>query len=106
MSETQAQSAFMEQTAGRFESTNGDLQTMLRNLLGQLEVLQTAWVGRGGRSFTNVKEQWANDQAKLQQALLETAGAIRSSGQNYAASDDSASSRMNNVSRGGPSLPL
>lgn len=106
MSETQAQSALMEQTAGKFESVNGDLQTMLRNLLNELEVLQSAWVGRGGRSFQNVKEQWAADQAKLQQALLETAGAIRSSGQGYAATDAEASSRMNSVGRGGPSLPL
>lgn len=96
----------MEQTAGKFDHTNSDLQTMLRNLLNELEVLQTAWVGRGGRSFTNVKEQWANDQAKLQQALTETASAIRTSGKNYASTDDEASSRMNNVSRGGPSLPL
>jgi WXG100 family type VII secretion target len=106
MSETQAQSAFMEQTANKFEHANSDLQTMLRNLLNELEVLQTAWVGRGGRSFSNVKEQWANDQAKLQQALVETAGAIRTSGQNYAATDDESASRMNNVSRGGPALPL
>jgi len=106
MSTTQAQAAFMEQTAGKFEQTNGDLQTMLRNLLNELEILQTAWVGQGGRSFQNVKEQWAQDQSKLQQALLETAGAIRSSGKNYTATDSEASSRMNNVSRGGPSLPL
>jgi len=106
MSETQAQAAFMEQTAAKFEATNGDLQTMLRNLLNELEVLQTAWQGSGARSFHNVKQQWADDQAKLQRALLETAGAIRSSGQNYTATDTEASSRMNNVSRGGPSLPL
>jgi WXG100 family type VII secretion target len=96
----------MEQTAGRFEGVNNDLQTMLRNLLNELEVLQTAWVGRGGRSFQNVKEQWSADQQKLQQALLETARAIRSSGQGYAATDDESSSRMNSVGRGGPSLPL
>ena len=106
MSETQAQSAMMEQTASRFESTNNDLQTMLRNLLNQLEVLQTAWVGRGGQSFHNVKEHWAMDQRKLQDALLKTAEAIRTSGRAYDESDSSASSRMNSVNRGGPSLPL
>lgn len=95
----------MEQTAGRFESTNGDLQTMLRNLLNQLEALQGAWVGRGAQSFHSVKERWSQDQTKLQQALLETAGAIRSSGRNYDSTDSEASSRMNSIS-GGPSLPL
>lgn len=105
MSQTQAQSAVMEQTASKFESTNGDLQTMLRNLLNQLEALQGAWEGQGSRSFHNVKQKWADDQTKLQNALLETAGAIRSSGRNYDSTDSEASSRMNSIS-GGPSLPL
>lgn len=105
MSETSAQAAVMEQTASKFETTNGDLQTMLRNLLSQLEILQTAWQGRGSRSFHDVKQRWADDQAKLQNALLETAGAIRSSGRNYDSTDSEASSRMNSIS-GGPSLPL
>jgi WXG100 family type VII secretion target len=105
MSETEAQSAMMEQTAGKFESTNGDLQSMLRNLLNQLEALQGAWAGRGAQSFHTVKQRWADDQGKLQQALLETASAIRSSGQNYDRTDTEASSRMNSIS-GGPSLPL
>jgi len=106
MGETAAESAMMQQTANKFEATNGDLQTMLRNLLSQLEVLQTAWVGRGSQSFHHVKQQWAEDQARMQRALLETASAIRSSGVNYDASDTSASDRMSGVSRGGPTLPL
>lgn len=106
MGTTAAQHAFMEQTATKFERGNDELQTMLRNLLGQLEVLQTAWVGQGGTSFHNVKERWSQDQQKLQTALVETAGAIRSSGQAYASTDAEASSRMKSVDRGGPSLPL
>jgi WXG100 family type VII secretion target len=105
MSQTEAQSAMMEQTAGKFESSNSDLQTMLRNLLNQLEALQGSWAGRGAQSFHTVKQRWADDTAKLQQALLETAGAIRSSGRNYDATDSEASGRMNSIS-GGPSLPL
>lgn len=105
MSETQAQSSMMEQTAGKFERTNGDLQTMLRNLLSQLEALHGAWEGQGSRSFHNVKQRFADDQTKLQNALLETAGAIRSSGRNYASTDSESSSRMNSIS-GGPTLSL
>ena len=102
---TAAQSAMMEQTASKFEGTNGDLQTMLRNLLNQLEALQGAWSGRGAQSFHTVKQRWADDQVKLGNALRETAGAIRSSGRNYDSTDTEASSRMNSIS-GGPSLPL
>jgi WXG100 family type VII secretion target len=105
MSQTQAQAAFMETTAGKFETTNGELQTMLRTLMGQLEILQTAWQGAGGKSFQQVKEQWSADQEKLQRALLETAGAIRTSGKNYHATDSEASSRMGSINRG-MSLPL
>jgi len=106
MSQTQAQAAFMETTASKFEHTNGELQSMLRTLLGNLEILQSGWKGAGGRSFQQVKEQWGQDQEKLQRALLETAGAIRSSGKNYEATDSESSSRMNSVNRGGINLPL
>ncbi|NUO58958.1 MAG: WXG100 family type VII secretion target [Hamadaea sp.] len=106
MSQTQAQAAFMEQTAGKFEVTNSELQSMLRTLMGNLEVLQSGWQGAGGRSFQQVKQQWNDDQAKLQQALLETAEAIRSSGKSYHSTDQESSSRMNNVNRGGINLSL
>ncbi|NUT35791.1 MAG: WXG100 family type VII secretion target [Hamadaea sp.] len=106
MGTTSAQAAFMETTASKFESTNGELQSMLRTLLGNLEILQSGWKGAGGRSFEQVKRQWSEDQEKLQRALLETAGAIRSSGTNYSATDSDSSSRMNSVNRGGINLPL
>ena len=106
MSQTAAQSAFMQQTANKFETTNSELQSMLRSLMGNLEILQSAWQGRGGRSFQQVKEQWGRDQESLQKALLETANAIRTSGQGYAHTDEESSSRMNNVNRGGINLSL
>ncbi|NUR73284.1 MAG: WXG100 family type VII secretion target [Hamadaea sp.] len=106
MSQTAAQTAFMETTASKFEATNNELQSMLRTLMGNLEILQKGWQGAGGRSFQQVKEQWNQDQAKLQQALLETASAIRDSGKSYANTDSESSSRMNNVNRGGINLSL
>ncbi len=106
MSQTQAEAAVMQQTAAKFEQADQSLQTMLSGLLAQLEVLQQAWRGAGGRSFEQVKQQWAQDQASLQRALRETAGAIRTAGTQYDASDAEAASRVSATNRGGIQLPL
>jgi WXG100 family type VII secretion target len=106
VSTTQAQAAIMEATATKFENVNSSLQDMLKRLLAELEILHTQWQGRGGRSFTQVKLAWAEDQAALQRALAETAAAIRSSGRQYTATDDEAASRVATTNRGGVTLPL
>jgi WXG100 family type VII secretion target len=95
----------MEGTAAKFESVNDSLQTMLTRLMGELEVLQTAWRGAGGKSFEQVKQAWSADQAAIQRALTETATAIRTSGQQYTASDSEAASRVAASNRG-VDLPL
>ena len=95
----------MEATASKFEAVNDSLQSMLSRLMSELEVLQTAWKGAGGRSFEQVKQQWATDQQAIQRALTETAAAIRSSGQNYSVSDSEAASRVAATNRG-INLPL
>ncbi|MEV6810896.1 WXG100 family type VII secretion target [Micromonospora sp. NPDC051296] len=106
MSQTQAEAAVMQQTAVKFEQTDQSLQTMLSGLLAQLEVLQQAWRGAGGRSFEQVKQQWAQDQTNLQRALRETAGAIRTAGTQYDVSDTEAATRVSATNRGGIQLPL
>lgn len=106
VSQTQAEAAVMQQTAARFEQVDEALQSMLTNLMTELEVLQQAWRGSGGRSFEQVKQQWSQDQAAIQRALRETAGAIRTAGQQYTASDSEAASRVAHTSRGGIQLPL
>jgi WXG100 family type VII secretion target len=105
VSQTQAEAAVMEQTAAKFEQVNDSLQTMLNNLMAQLEGLQQTWQGLGGRSFEQVKTQWAQDQRAMSTALAETATAIHSSGQGYTATDSDASSRVANSNRG-LQLPL
>ena len=105
VSQTQAEAAVMQQTAARFEQVDQSLQSMLSGLLTELEVLQTAWRGAGGRSFEQVKQQWSQDQAALQRALRETAGAIRTAGQQYEASDSDAAARVATTNRG-IQLPL
>lgn len=106
VSQTQAEAAVMQQTAAKFEQVDQSLQSMLNSLLAELEVLQTAWRGAGGRSFEQVKQQWAADQATIQRALRETASAIRTAGQQYSTSDSEAASRVAATNRGGIQLPL
>lgn len=95
----------MEQTAAKFEAVNNSLQGMLTRLMSELEVLQTAWQGAGGRSFTQVKQAWQQDQQAIQRALQETATAIRTSGQQYTASDSEAANRVA-ATNTGVQLPL
>jgi len=105
VSQTQAEAEVMAATAAKFDSANEDLQSMLRRLMSELESLQSAWKGAGGRSFQQVKEAWAVDQSALQRALTETSSAIRTSGQQYSATDAEAAHRVG-ASHAGINLPL
>jgi WXG100 family type VII secretion target len=105
VAQTQAEAAVMQQTATKFEQVDQSLQSMLSSLMSELEVLQQAWQGAGGRSFEQVKQQWAQDQASMHRALRETASAIRTSGQQYDASDTDAAGRVGTTNRG-IQLPL
>jgi WXG100 family type VII secretion target len=106
MATTQAQAAVMEQTAAKFDQVNESLQSTLKRLLGELEVLRTQWQGAGGASFEQVKLAWAADQGTLQRALGETATAIRTSGRQYQATDTVAADRFGGQQHGGIQLPL
>jgi WXG100 family type VII secretion target len=103
---TEAQAAVMAQVANKFEQTNSTLQSMLSQLMNQLEPLQSRFVGAGGTSFTQVKVAWNQDMQKINRALSETATAIRTSGQNYTASDDATNQRFAATNTGGLNLPL
>ncbi|WBB77942.1 WXG100 family type VII secretion target [Micromonospora sp. WMMD882] len=105
MSQTQAEAAVMQQTAAKFEQVDQSLQTMLSQMMAELEVLQQAWRGAGGRSFEQVKQQWSQDQSALHRALRETAQAIRTAGTQYDTSDSEAAGRVTNTNRG-IQLPL
>ena len=103
VSTTQAQAAVMEQTAAKFDQAKQNLEGMLTRLMNELEGLRSGWVGLGGTSFEQVKQAWAADQAKIHNALTETASAIRTSGRVYSATDQEAAGRFR---PGGISLPL
>jgi len=105
VAQTEAESAVMAKTAGKFEHANASLSSMLNQLMNELTVLQTAWVGRGAQAFEQVRAQYQSDLSKLNKALLETAEAIRSSGLSYDASDSGAADRVSK-SGGSYTLPL
>jgi WXG100 family type VII secretion target len=107
VSTTEAQADVMRQTATRFDNVNADLQRMLNQLMGELEGLQSAWQGRGGRMFAHVKQEWSADQRALNSALADTAQAIRAAAGAYASSDDTAAGAIA-AAAGGTSriLPL
>jgi WXG100 family type VII secretion target len=94
METTQAEAAVMLQTATKFDNVNSSLQSTLKRLLSELEVLRTQWQGAGGRSFEQVKQEWADDQNALNQALAATADSMRSAAGQYTSSDANAASRM------------
>jgi WXG100 family type VII secretion target len=103
---TEAQAQVMAHTAARFDAVNASLETMLRKLMGELDVLRTQWQGAGGRSFDQVKTAWAHDQGMLHKALGETAEAIRQAAGGYDATDTHAAQRMSPANRNLINLPL
>lgn len=105
VSQTKAAAEVMAKSAANFERVNDSLQQMLSKLMNELEVLRQSWQGAGGRSFEQVKAQWARDQKAMSTALSQTATAIRSSGAGYESSDSEASQRVASSNRG-LTLPL
>jgi WXG100 family type VII secretion target len=102
---TEAEAAVLERTAAQFDQVNRDLEGMLKGLMSQLEVLRDAWQGAGGRSFEQVKTQWADDQMAIHRTLAETSAALRAAGRGYDAADDQAAARLATTHRG-IELPL
>ena len=103
MSTTQAQAAVLEQVASRFDDVQQSLSQLLSQLMREVESVRQDWQGRGGATFEQVSQAWAQDQRQLLRALAETAGGIRSAGRLYSATDDAAAGRL---THGNVSLPL
>ncbi|HCT80331.1 MAG TPA: WXG100 family type VII secretion target [Micromonosporaceae bacterium] len=105
MAQTAAEAAVMESAAGKFESVNESLQGMLTRLMNELQALQSAWQGAGGKSFEQVKQAYEGNQKKLSEALRETATAIRTSGKQYTATDEDARAMVGGINTS-VNLPL
>ncbi|HET6212039.1 MAG TPA: WXG100 family type VII secretion target [Micromonosporaceae bacterium] len=105
MSTTRAQAGEMERAATSFEQVNDALDGMLRRLMAELDLLRSQWQGAGGRTFDEVRRVWADDQARMQAALAETAHALRTAGRAYATTDAGAADQLGGL-RGRVTLPL
>lgn len=97
MATTAAEQAQMDAASNKFEQVDASLQQMLQRLMNELETLRTAWQGSSGRSFEQVKLAYEAAAKKMSEALRETAGAIRTSGKQYTATDDSGQARVNSI---------
>lgn len=105
MAQTTVTAEQLEKSASVFEASNNALQSTLTGLLGELSGLQTAWRGAGGMAFGEVKRQYEADQKVINDELLKTAEAVRTSGKSYTTSDTEAASRVAK-SNSGLQLPL
>jgi WXG100 family type VII secretion target len=104
MAQTAAEAAQLAQVSKKFEDGAAGLQKMLTDLMGRLEVTQTAWQGRAGRSFGEVKRAWEADQRTLVRALTDTSAAIATAGKTFDSTDDEAVSRITKLNTSGPSM--
>jgi WXG100 family type VII secretion target len=96
----------MQVTAKKFDDINASLDGMLRSLLSELEGLKSQWTGAGGRSFGQVKQQWAASQQEIHRNLAETADAVRTSGHSYSATDTDVAGRMGPIGNNVGPLPI
>jgi WXG100 family type VII secretion target len=106
VSQTQASSSDMAKAAAEFDRVNGEIDVMLRKLMGELEILNSSWRGLAGTKFTEVKLQYERDLTTINQALAATAESIRVSGLDYTATDTDAAARVTQSGGGGINLPL
>ena len=102
---TEAQSEVMASTAAKFDTVNSSLTAMLKQLMGDLSVLQTAWKGLAAGEFEKVRAQYEKDLTDLNRALSETAVAIKDSGQSYDTTDATNAANVTK-SAGSYTLPL
>ncbi len=94
MSTTQAQAEVMHQVASRFDDAQQQLQTMLTQLLREVEAAKAVWQGRGGASFEQASVAWAEQQRRLLTALAQTATAVRTAGTRYEHTDAEVAGRL------------
>jgi WXG100 family type VII secretion target len=103
---TRTEAATMAATAQKFNAARDELNTMLQQLMSELDGLQSTWKGRGAVAFNETRERWRQDTAKLNQALGETADAIAKAGTYYTSTDDESASRLGGIGGSDVKLPL
>jgi WXG100 family type VII secretion target len=87
-------SGLMVKTERDVDGVADRLTSMLTSLLNELIPLQDAWKGAGGSSFTDVKDRFDRDMARLNVSLRSLAEAVGSSGKDYEVGDEEMKSEM------------
>jgi WXG100 family type VII secretion target len=103
---TRTEAATMAATAQKFNAAKDELQTMLSQLMSELDGLQGAWKGAGAAAFDQTRQRWNEDTVKLNQALGQTADAIAKAGTYYSNTDADSASRLGGISGSDIQLPL
>lgn len=96
----------MATVSQKFGNSASDLGQTLRSLMNDLQVTQTAWQGRSGRSFGEVKNTFEANMNSLVRALTDTSAAIKQASVTLDATDDDAASSMNSVAANAPTVDL
>ncbi len=78
----------MASTATAVEGVADSLTTELTSLMDRLSVMSSAWLGAGGTAFQSTRVQVEEKMAQLNVTLRSIAEAVRTSGANYAVTDD------------------
>ncbi|GAA3386883.1 WXG100 family type VII secretion target [Cryptosporangium minutisporangium] len=89
-----ANTATMIKTEKDVDGVADRLTATLTALMNELTPLQSAWLGRGGASFQQVRERFDQDMARLNQSLRSLAEAVGTSGRTYDVSDEEMKTEM------------
>jgi WXG100 family type VII secretion target len=76
------------------------LDLMLNGLMTKLEPLMTEWVGKGGRTFQDVREDCEREMRRLNGALNRLGTKIGDTSLAYVATDDEMTTLMGNAGSG------
>lgn len=85
----------MATTATAVDGVADSLTTELTNLVNRLSAVD--WQGLGGTSFTTTREAVEAEMARLNVALRSIAEGVRTSGANYAVSDETMQQELQQV---------
>jgi WXG100 family type VII secretion target len=94
------QTAQMQQAASKVDDVNNEVRSLLSSLQSQVESVQAHWTGQAASTFQALMMRYNEDAQKLSQALTGISEQIRTSGQTYAAQDQSANDAVKSAGSG------
>jgi len=86
-----AETQVLVDKAKKFGETADDLRTRMNNLMTELSVLESSWVGQGGMSFQQVRTRYDEDVKRLHNSLSTVATKVAEASSGYVTSDTESS---------------